>query len=899
MTRKKFSLFGTSSMLAALLVTPAFAQTSAPAAEEESSEVVVTGTLIRGVAPVGTNVVNVGAEQIQQAGVASANNLLAAIPMLATFNTVAATPTTLGNNTARPNLRGLSVGQFDPVTTLLLIDGHNMVGSGILQTSPDPTLIPSGAIERVEVVPDGGSSMYGSDAVAGIINFITRKRYDGLLVETHGGFADHYWSSDLNLTTGRSWDSGSFVVSAMTRQNTELLAEYRDLPRQDLRPFGGSDNRVRTCNPATIQVGSTPYALRAGTPVFTGLTPGSFNLCDITADTAIVPKEHQNSIYASITQNLNDWIAFDMNGYWSNRLTKTPVAQINSAAVTINNTNPFFRSITGETSHTVSFNYGAAPTAGRRTVASSENSSWGATPTLTFSLPNDWEVKALYNYGRSNVTLHSPIKNAVAETNALRGTGLTTATALNPYDVTQTSQAVLTSILNFENYAGNIQELSQERIQASGPIFSLPGGQVRVAIGAQHSFESIDSLSLNAPPGVIAGAARKAVNKTVNSVFGEVMIPVVSPEMEVPFMHSLDLDFSGRYDDYSDFGETSNPKFGFTYEPVVGVSVRGSIGTSFNAPSLADTTGAVDSRVQVANSTNLTDLAPGRNNPAVDVLRPSLATPGGNPLLEPQTADTWSLGVDLRPEQVPGLFLSLTYWDAKLYHAIGTSTIARNVLFATPAYDRFYILYPTLQQALDAFGGNMGNLPIEGAVSLQAVYAGPPETWPYIFRDIRRNNLGNQYVNGLDFQGSYRLETGFGAINARVSGTRVLERNNQPFDGAPLVDLLSANASKLSVQGTLGVELGEQFTASATINYQEGFDVTGIVNQTHVDSFAPVNFFFKYDFPADAGITRDLSLTMNINNAFDELPPFRNSGNGIGMGSTLGRFVNVGVSKKF
>ncbi|HWU04341.1 MAG TPA: TonB-dependent receptor plug domain-containing protein, partial [Novosphingobium sp.] len=126
----------------------------------KDAEIIVTGTLIRGIAPVGTNVIGISPKDIAVKGAASTNDLMASIPQMSSFNAYQAPSAGFGQPIATTNLRGL--GASGGTTTLLLVNGHRIVGSGILQTYPDPSVIPPNMIERVEVIPDGGSSIYGS-----------------------------------------------------------------------------------------------------------------------------------------------------------------------------------------------------------------------------------------------------------------------------------------------------------------------------------------------------------------------------------------------------------------------------------------------------------------------------------------------------------------------------------------------------------------------------------------------------------------------------------------------------------------------------------------------------------------------------------------------------------------
>ena len=170
-------------------------------------EVVVTGTFLRGTdAPAGTNVIGVSSEEIRETGATTTAQLLQSIPQFGSFNTLSF-PVGAGNTvtTNRPNLRTLpGFNNSGGSTTLVLMDGHRVVGAGITSTSPDPDIVPPGVLQRVEIVPDGGSAVYGSDAVAGVINFITRKRIEGIEVDGHYGVADGYHQADGSFSGGNS-----------------------------------------------------------------------------------------------------------------------------------------------------------------------------------------------------------------------------------------------------------------------------------------------------------------------------------------------------------------------------------------------------------------------------------------------------------------------------------------------------------------------------------------------------------------------------------------------------------------------------------------------------------------------------------------------------------------------
>ena len=176
--------------------------------EGPASEIVVTGTLIRGVAPGGSQTIGVGQEQIESVGAVNTSDLLASVPQAGNFLSYVGVKgsSNFSLTVNRPTLRYLGNTSSSTNSTLLLVDGHRLPGMGVLQTTPDLDAISPGAIERVEIVTDGGSSTYGSDAVGGVINFITRKGFDGVQTRASYGFADNYRVINGSVLAGKAWD---------------------------------------------------------------------------------------------------------------------------------------------------------------------------------------------------------------------------------------------------------------------------------------------------------------------------------------------------------------------------------------------------------------------------------------------------------------------------------------------------------------------------------------------------------------------------------------------------------------------------------------------------------------------------------------------------------------------
>jgi len=453
---------------------PAIAQTTPSANQsetpsEELVEIVVTGTLIKGVVPVGTEITSLTREDIATLGVVSTQDLLSTMPQITSaFNSVQ-NANTGGNGLTivRPNIH--NIGAAGGNTTLVLFDGHDVVGAGILQTTPDAGILPPIALQGVDVIADGGSAIYGADAVGGIVNFITRKRMEGVEADVHYGHANNYYAYDANIAGGHEWGSGSFMLAYSFRSNSDLTGADRPYYTQNLKPFGGSDNRVATCPLSNVSAGGVNYAMPA-------LAPNTQNLCDADRYTDMFPSERQSSIFGALNQNFSDTISLQLTGYYTDRKTDRLGAQITSTGG-ITNTNPYFIPVGSAASETVQYSYASA--AGYSSRAQTEISEEGVTPEFKFKLGGDWELSALLNFGRSVTTTHTPEINSAADAAALAGT--TTATALNPYNVGETDPAVIAQILHYEQFATNTQKLYEGKMVAQGSAFTLPGGDVHLA----------------------------------------------------------------------------------------------------------------------------------------------------------------------------------------------------------------------------------------------------------------------------------------------------------------------------------------------------------------------------------------------------------------------------------
>lgn len=843
--------------------------------EPSDQEIIVTGTQLRGIAPVGTNVVTMSRENITATGATSANDILTKIPQIS--SAFGSTPTAPpgGLSIIRPNIRGL--GASGTNTTLVIVDGHRVVGAGVVQSTPDPDIIPPGVLERVDVVPDGGSSIYGSDAIGGVINFISRKSFDGFELNARTGFADNYQTTDVNVTGGKDWGSGSAYVSYAWAHNDAIFGRDRDYVRQVTANQGN-------CRAGTIFANGTSYAITGPDP--DTYTPGSISgPCDVTDDVSLWPAVTRHNVFAKFSQNVTDTITFDVRAYYAQRRIthfKGQEANADTSFVTITAANPFFDPIAGETSQDIRTNYYG--------VISDKYynrlTSWGITPTVTAQFGGDWQLRAMFNYGESRTrTSETQINETAAVAN------------LNYYDLASNSQSALAASV-LHNFGKGNQSLVNGRVIADGTLFATPGGNAKLALGAEFYREKV-AVATASPTayGAEDSVPFTRLKRNVKAVFGEIAIPVFGTDNEKPGLHSLTLSASARYDDYSDQGGTFNPKLGLTYEPVDWVKIRGNWGKSFNAPALIDMSG-VTVVVPVPGPVVVGQTAPGAliliGNRGADV--------------EPQTATTWSLGLELEPPVVPGLNLSATYWNVHLKKEISLlagAAVTPDILAAGVYQDPTSCVGAVTQYSNFSV---LNSIPFPPALICALVFQSPTVA----LLDWRVQNLGEVKTDGFDFNVAYNRPVGSATVFASVAGTYTLNRDRAIVADAPFVDRIGDNVSRLQMIGTLGANI-DRLTISASVSHRSGYDLDPIIAanpanpfpkaQSRVGSFTTVDTFLEYKLPT-AWLDNETSLTLNVTNLFDQDPPFYNfpafDGNsGYTNGSTLGRLVQIGIWTKF
>lgn len=886
------------------------------------SEIVVTGTLIRGKAPVGSNLISLGQAKLEEVAPLSANDLLATVPQVTNyFNRVPLGDLSIAVNQiqiARPNLRNISGNSASSSGTLILVDGHRVATAGVNQASVDPDLVPIGAIERVEVVTEGGSATYGADAVAGTINFITHKRFDGVKTDFHFGVADSYKQGDASITAGKTWDTGSLWASYSYSRSAALFGRDRSFIHfldYSKLPYVGNDTNcaVPTTSVTTIDTPTGGSLYKVSVPINT-------SHCDNSQNASRIPEAERHGAMVGFNKDLDSKTSIDMRAYYSQR--KTHSSGDYTGSVPLNSNNPYASSLVlpagtkvgsgvqffsppllgfipalpTNTSAQVGFNLSPllGPGAQRSDVTIKE---WGANAELKHQFGDNWQVRGLVNWSESRsgyelTSLNTIRLNAASAPSA----PATTTTAFNPINVTNNNPALVADLIDNELAGQTKDSIVNLRLITEGKLFALPGGDVRVALGAEYFH---DELSLRTASGIRVGALSSVpfapYKRNVTSLFGEVQIPLIANSKGDPMVI---VSASGRYDHYSDFGNTTNPKVGVNFKPVSWFTLRGNYSTSFTAPTPLDQLQSTNSTISAFPFVPFTDAT----HPNVTGGQ-AIALQGSQAGLQPQTATTWSIGADIAPTSE--LRASANYYDVNFKNILATPTPNAAIFTNFPTS----ILYgASLTSAqINAFFAARGPFTANQQTQLASAIASTGTNPVVELVDFRTANYGILHVKGLDFNVNYRHNTGFGGFDFTVSGNHQFSRKAQVSPASPVTNDGGGEFPQWFLQAQAGVDIGK-LRAQATVNYTGGYQlaaplVAAPANQASVGSFTTTNLFFRYKVPADSGLLKNLSITLNIDNVFDQAPPIflgnTTSNSGYANGFTLGRLFNFGISKKF
>lgn len=858
-------------------------------------EIIVTGSAIRRIEGESSLPVQViSAEQIAATGVTSVTDLVQRLPALQGMTTEAES---IGGNTF--GFSGASVHNIGETRTLVLLNGRRLAlfGGQTLTgfaAGMDLNAIPVSSIERVEVLTEGASALYGSDAIAGVVNFITRRNVQGFetSVDYH---APRKAGEELGLSVSAGWgdlnvDGWNFNATVAMQDRNELRATDRKFAESSIVNFDHSGGRWTFFNgsPSSIPANVLTDAGDLVSLPFleTGVCPpdtapvGEACYFDHVRYIQIYPERKRSTATASFEMKVNDNTNFFVDGLWSRTKQLSKIApnpgqvpiEVGSdlynqylAGVTDDDGNPLF------TQNTVAF-YRVSDLGNR--ISDDRADFYNLTAGLNGAAA-EWAYDVAVSRSESDVRGSiSGYPGGNAFLGLLRGGQIDPF--VGPGSQTPEGVAALNAINYKGYYEGGTSQLTSAQAQASRELFDLPNGNpVLFAAGLSWQQEKFASKPSEFAQGnledPVAGTPAVDGPGTGDQRFGDAgtqepydakrKLWSAFAEVVVNPFDWLELNGAVRYDDYNDVGDTTNYKAAFSLRPTDQWLVRGSYGTGFKAPTV----------------------------PQMNASRRSYGV----------TYDNWDcnaemvaiaaeLGVNCRPPQ--------QQYDV---FAAGNPDLipekSRNVTVGT-------VYQPTSRTSVgadfwwvgikDAFGileqSSVFNNPMQYRDSWTS-YTDPVTGIAYLALDNSNRNTGKEYYSGIDFNLQTGFDTPIGPISSQLVATRMLNSKVQLEQGGQYYSNIADYSSDLGDvtfkwAGRLinSLDVGA-FRHTLAVNYKSGYDdmettVDGIdadgnFNGEELTLRLKVKPYATFDWQTRWNVSRVVGLDVGVLNVFDKDPP--------------------------
>ncbi len=610
-----------------------------PDANSKVDEVIVTGSLIRGTKAVGGTVTSVTAEDFPRVGSNSVTDILRFNPALNIIPSLAIQAA----NQNFVHLAGVQIHQLGQLRTLLLVDGMRYPLSNTNATLYDASIIPSLALDRADVLADGASATYGSDAVAGVVNLVLRRNFDGAISQASASTArggNVKWQA--SQLWGKSWDTGNITLTYDYYNAGALKARKRSYETADFRPYGLDDRTpITTSTPAVVSVGapssttgtsctncySVPLGQNGQNLTWSTLlaNPGVANEAGLYKFADLLGPDQRSSFVATLDQQIWNHVSFYGEAFYSNHrsnLSGLPTVNPSTSvalSVAIPTTNPY-RPI-GAPSNIIA-NYNLAGELPSKTYSWQVSGRYSGG--LKVDLPFDWKGKVFVSVDQEHtqfdlrnvpnpLNVSAALGNTVTKFDSVLNTTVSYTKPANvPYLNVFCDPAAFTcnspqTLAYIEGEYRDTNNYIEHEYGANfdGALFNVPAGSIQAAIGADYRNENMNYStfrSYNSPSVNVPYVLSDAHDRDIYAFFAQVNVPVFGPGFEIPLVKKLDVEFSSRYDHYDDFGGTTNPKVGANWELIDGLVLRGSWGKSFRAPTFNDLSGLIGKGIGPANS---------------------------------------------------------------------------------------------------------------------------------------------------------------------------------------------------------------------------------------------------------------------------------------------------------
>lgn len=860
-------------------------------AQDNAQRVEITGSSVRRIdAESALPVQVITKEQITLTGATSVVDLIRRLP---TVQGGSGESGSVGGSSY--GFSSISVHNIGDTRTLVLLNGHRLSQFGGQTLTGyaagfDLNSLPVSAIERVEILTDGASALYGADAIAGVINFITKRNSsDGEVMiglsEPSDGAKEKRFSISKGFGTQEK-DGFNLLLTYSHDERTKLNSIDRDFAKSGkvefsrdgknyrFQQFSGSTIPANTTNDAGKQVNPTLLNTGACAPFSFRVTNAAGDRCgfDFVSTLEIYPERTRDSGMASLSKIFGEHELFADLLYsqtsQTSRIAPVPGAVRITAGSDLHNKYLLPLGIT--TSRNANYR---VYDLGKRT--SDDNNTFLDVAVGSRGLFAGWDYNAAFTHSESEV------KGSIAGyPGALAFSKLLSSGKIDPFvGIGQQTAAGLAELskANYNGYwDGGLAKLDTLSVRGSREIMKMSAGPVLLGAGANFNRESVlgrpslfaQGLLADPVAGTLCDPANAA---TCDQRFGDGAVTPPSSasrnsyglfgELIIPVSKTLEASASLRYDHSSDYGNATTAKGSFKWTPSSTFLVRGSVGTGFKAPSVPQVNSSARPYGVTSESYTCTPELQ-----VVATAQGAVCQPGeaqydqiaaGNKNLAPEKSVQGTLGFRFEPSRA--LSIGADLWHVGINDSIGQ--IPEAAAFANPAG------YPNSWSKTLDIGTNTQFL---------AFYAD-------------NKNLGNYYSTGIDFDVSSRFKTDFGDVTSQLNLTYMLREDQQIVKGGQYYSAIGVNSPDLSVvtfrylgRWTTTLKTGS-LTNTFALNFKSGYtdqeqtvsvlDAAGLAISTEqiklkVDNYYSLDYQGSYDF------TKSIGLTFGVLNLLDEKPPF-------------------------
>lgn len=812
-----------------------------------------------------------------------------------------------GVNNGNPGTATVSLRGLGPNRTLVLVNGKRFASASV-NGYVDLNTIPTAIVDRIEVLRDGASTVYGSDAIAGVVNIITKEDFEGVDIDFGYDVTDESDGDQLNFAAvfGHTFDRGNFVLGAQVTKRDEIRQGDREFSECPL--FDDGTQTFCGGSPTTTPAQMFPQVDQIGGHVLDGSTVRPFDQArdafNFAALSYLTTPQDVFSAYASSNYEVINGSDFgivnaSLELNYSNRESDqllAPVGTFWSPLVPASHPdNPFGDALCASnplctTPQAVAVSRRMTESGGR--AFTQDVNAWRITAGLDGEFNNGiyWDVNytvakwedAQRDLGRAV----RPFIEEMLDPDLCASSTVGCPGVWNPFiSDSMTDAQVAFGFVGVNTKEGSTLNVLQANI--GGDLgFEMQGGPVAWALGYENRRESASSQpdggaavgAIYATPGNVTGGEYR-----LDEVYGEVVLPLLAG---APMAEILTIEASARWTDV-DFLNDSDVvgKIAAEWAPINDVRFRTTYAEGFRAPNISElflgqqqsAESYTDPCRNYGSNTSLdantiancqADGLPANFNIATFQ---ATTLQGGNPNLQPETSETWTLGVVITPSAIENLTISLDYFDISIEDAVGSA--------------------PTSEVISRCYSSANFSDPL-CALIVGPAFPGVDET-PSTNAPSRRNanqqlsgilqtnaNLATYETSGIDFDIEYLIDTNFGLVDLGISGTYLDKYDYLPFQGGTLVEL----AGNFGGDPAFGnpatfAELQTNFTASLTRDAWGGTLIAKYMSETddigalpgNLDNTADSIWYFDINGYYQIGA---LTLSGGVRNLLDEEPPY-------------------------